>query len=146
MENKLEQLLNSLVDAWWKPRWLLNEIEYIHAFDDVNQWWRVEISYGDHWYYKSLRQIASRESNLWQFVCENGMVDRHNYDSKTYEVRIENWIKRREVWPEWKVSINNSWRWRWSYLFRLIESSLKDESELEEFLLSNIKVDVENRW
>ena len=29
------------------------------------------------------------------------------------------------------------------YEYRLIESSLKDESELEDFLLSNIKVDGE---
>ena len=31
------------------------------------------------------------------------------------------------------------------YEYRLIESSLKDESELEDFLLSNIKVDVESK-
>jgi hypothetical protein len=31
------------------------------------------------------------------------------------------------------------------YEYRLIESSLKDESELEQFLLDNIKIDVDNR-
>ena len=122
MENKLEQLLNSLVDAWWKPRWLLNEIEYIHAFDDVNQWWRVEISYGDHWYYKSLRQIASRESNLWQFVCENGM--------------IELWRKEKKWLTPERLRVFD-----WEYQYRLIESALKDESELEDFLLNSIKLD-----
>lgn len=130
MENKLEQLLNSLVDAWWKPRWLLNEIEYIHAFDDVNQWWRVEISYGDHWYYKSLRQIASRESNLWQFVCENG----YNQYKKEYRRWYTKHNTKAEYWDEW------------DYEYYLIESSLKDESELEDFLLQNIKIDVDGRW
>ena len=121
MENKLEQLLNSLVDAWWKPRWLLNEIEYIHAFDDVNQWWRVEISYGDHWYYKSLRQIASRESNLWQFVCENGYIK----EIETDWLEIRNW--------------DNPKHW-------IVESALCDEDKLENFLLQNIKIDVDGRW
>jgi hypothetical protein len=32
----------------------------------------------------------------------------------------------------------------WDYEYYLIESALKDESELEEFLLSNIKVWNEN--
>lgn len=120
MENKLEQLLNTLVKKGWKPRWLLNEIEYIHAFDDVNQWRRVEISYGDHWYYKALRQIVSKESGLWQFCCENGMQKErppYNRDSDTYWFTIQ------------------------EYQYRLIESALKDESELESFLLENIKVD-----
>ena len=121
----LEQLLNSLVEAWWKPRWLLNEIEYIHAFDDVNQWWRVEISYWDHWYYKALRQIVSKESWLWQFVCENGMVKENN------DVRIKNY--------QWDNECDTNCCYD-DYEYRLIESSLKDESELEDFLLSNIKV------
>lgn len=122
MENKLEQLLNSLVEAWWKPRWLLNEIEYIHAFDDVNQWWRVEISYGDHWYYKALRQIVSKESWLWQFVCKNKLYNRCVY-----------------VWLTSIEGFNDEFGDN-DYQFRLIESALKDESELEEFLLQNIKV------
>ena len=124
MENKLEQLLNSLVGVWWKPRWLLNEIEYIHAFNDVNQWWRVEISYGDHWYYKALRQIVSKESWLWQFVCENGMMD------NLCETRY--WRNHFELD---EIEYNQP-----DYQYWVIESSLKDESELEEFLLNNIKI------
>ena len=127
MENKLEQLLNSLVEAWWKPRWLLNEIEYIHAFDDVNQGWRIEISYGDHWYYKALRQIVSKESKLWEFVCENGIYKDYNEDSGTY------WDSTMKIY---------NYR---DYQYRLIEASLKDESELEDFLLSNIVIKDEKK-
>ena len=119
----LEQLLNSLIEKGWKPRWLLNEIEYIHAFNDVNQWWRVEISYGEYWYYKALRQIVSKESWLWQFVCEN----------KLYSRQVYVWLTNIEGFND-EFGDND-------YQFRLIESALKDESELEDFLLSNIKVD-----
>ena len=125
----LEQLLNSLIDKGWKPRWLLNEIEYIHAFNDVNQWWRVEISYGDHWYYKALRQIVSKESWLWQFVCENELVKPVvdiisicSYSHFTDDHDDGGWD---ETFPE----------------YRLIESALKDENELEDFLLKSIKLD-----
>jgi len=129
MENKLEQLLNSLVDAWWKPRWLLNEIEYIHAFDDVNQWWRVEISYGEHWYYKSLRQIASKESWLWQFCEENKMLIWFSPRRRTKNAEDCYWLIRGDI------------EYRWSdYEYRLIQSALKDESELENFLLQSIVI------
>ena len=122
MENKLENLLNSLVEAWWKPRWLLNEIEYIHAFNDVNQWWRVEISYGDHWYYKALRQIVSKESWLWQFVCENKLFPKNR------------WYKRENDEGNGLIYYCDE------YQYYIIESSLKDESELEDFILDNVKI------
>ena len=125
MENKLEQLLNSLIEKGWKPRWLLNEIEYIHAFNDVNQWWRVEISYGDHWYYKALRQIVSKESWLWQFVCENGMVE------DKWEIRYK---------ADENNDINDA-NYMSEFYYWLLESSLKDDSELEDFLLNSIKID-----
>ena len=92
-------------------------------------------------YRKSLRTLCSKESWLWQFCEKNWMIDWHKYDSKTYEVRIENWIKRREVWPEWEVSTKEIWRPRHSAEYRLIESALCDEDKLEEFLLQNIKVE-----
>jgi len=129
-KSDLEQLLNSLVEAWWKPRWLLNEIEYIHAFNDVNQWWRVEISYGDHWYYKALRQIVSKESWLWQFVCENGMVKKEHKHERILDPTFWEW------WADCKRQEHD-----WNYWYRVIESALCDEDKLEEFLLSNIKVD-----
>jgi len=152
----LEELLNKLIKKGWKPRWY----EDVYKFKLYKLWYTIArpqkqkmisfatetrhyINWTDYIWYKwySLRELVSKESWLWQFVCENGMLDRHKYDSKTYEVRIENWIKRREIWPEWEVSINNSWRWRWSAEYRLIESALCDEDKLEEFLVSNIKID-----
>lgn len=111
MENKLEQLLNMLIQRGWKPfgkGWL-----NLRKLSGIHQWWlllhepstRVADNY-------SLRDIVSKSSWLWQFVCENGMVDMKKNKRPAY---------------------------------RLIESSLKDESELEDFLLQNIKVDVESK-
>lgn len=132
----LEELLNKLIEKGWKPRWLLNEVEYIKAFKDVQQWWRVEISYEDHWYYKSIREILSKKSWLWQFVCENGMI---NVDeTEVYYF----WLKRKWVLDRGhyylreageNIRTNN-------YEYRLIESALCDEDKLEEFLLDNIKI------
>jgi hypothetical protein len=145
----LEELLNKLIEKGWKPfnvdcAWtnveVINKIKYYWYIPEHS---KIIFKTETHWHVFdcNIRDLVSKWSWLWQFVCENGMVDRHKYDSKTYEVRIENWIKRREIWPEWEVSINNSWRWRWSAEYRLIESALTDEDRLEEFLLNNIKID-----
>lgn len=67
----------------------------------------------------SLRELVSKESWLWQFVCENGMQKErppYNRDSDTYWFTIQ------------------------EYQYRLIESALKDESELTELLLNSISL------
>lgn len=104
MENKLEQLLNSLIEKGWEPRWKdyaeVSVYDWIVRFE--RRFWADCI--------ETFRTLTSKESWLWQFVCENGMVDMEN--------------KR----PA-------------DYTYRLIESSLKDEIELEDFLLNSIKLD-----
>jgi hypothetical protein len=83
--------------------------------------------YADDYY--SLRDLVSRESWLWQFVCENEMV--------------KEWHKHERIldptfW-EWRADCKRQ-EHEWNYWYRLIESALKDESELEDFLLSNIVI------
>jgi len=34
---------------------------------------------------KSFRELVSKESNLWQFVCENGMIPKENHE-RVYDV------------------------------------------------------------
>ena len=115
MENNLEQLLNSLIEKGWLPRWDKNwknntRITNIYFRQDENE------------KLPHIRMIASKESWLWQFVCENEMVKNAK---KYYDERVNNTI----IYP------NDE------YKYRLIESSLKYESELESFILDNIKVD-----
>ena len=76
-----------------------------------------------------LRQLTSKESGLWQFVCENWMIKHEVYEDI-------------QSWEHTTADHSDFWYTSWdNYEYRLIESALKDESELEDFLLSNIKVD-----
>jgi hypothetical protein len=50
----------------------------------------------------------------------------------------------KSIWSEIEIKNLNEWYWvirDTDYQYRLIESALKDESELEDLLLSNIKVE-----
>lgn len=114
----LEQLLNMLIQRGWKPfnKWWLNLIK----LSGVHQWWlllhkpstRVAANY-------SLRDLTSRESNLWQFVCENEL----------YPPYIQH---------RWFRDLPTNWLQIHDYRYWVIESSLEDESELEQFLLDSI--------
>lgn len=114
---ELEQLLNSLIEKGWKPRWHINY--KICKYNDMLE--KVSFNNKDYiWLWEhSLRELVSKESWLWQFVCENGMQKErppYNRDSDTYWFTIQ------------------------EYQYRLIESALKDESELTELLLNSISL------
>jgi len=130
----LEQLLNSLIEKGWKPRgeYKIHSCKYIE--------WKFKSEYTIAWLlqvlYRSLRELVSKESWLWQFVCENGMVRRIEANSWYIWELVDNYSDDDEVIKRY----NSFWEKGSDYQYRLIESSLKDESELEDFLLSNIKV------
>lgn len=118
----LEELLNKLIEKGWEPfgrnyykykNWCLY---IVHTEDGVWSEWR---------YWVSLRELVSKESGLWQFVCENGLYEKKEKCRFTYEDEFE------------KINYHQ----RLSYQYRLIESALTDESELEQFLLDNIKIE-----
>lgn len=120
MENKLEQLLNSLIEKGWEPMW------YEAKFVEQQKNWKIHI-YCSHWYYswyrETLRTLTLKESWLWQFVCENKLIKKDRFT--------------------WMISPDPLWEYQYNYTdyrYRLIESALKDESELEQFLLDHIKV------
>jgi hypothetical protein len=112
------KLIKNLMDKKWIPRW---DNRIVRAVYDVRH--KIIWLYEDDWkeYFelvskKSLRELVSTDSWLWQFVCENRMVEHRNY-----------WIDT-EIWQDEQ------------YKYRLIESALCDEDKLEEFLLENIKL------
>lgn len=78
---------------------------------------------------KNIRLITSRSSWLWQFVCENEMIPKECHE------RVKD-ISWGEYWPDCKAQINLP-----TAEYRLIESALTDEDKLEDFILSNIKVE-----
>ena len=118
----LEQLLNSLIEKGFRPFNIpeITEIKYISTKNKL----RIT-SHQNNRDYKddfSLRDLVSINSWLWQFVCENGMV------------------KRKWQWTNWEWWDNNCYNYE-DYEYRLIESALTDEDKLEDFILSNIKLD-----
>ena len=138
MGNKLEQLLNNLIEKGWKPFGITctdfikgTGFEWIpsYCFNPHPHMW---FPWWTRKYHRpSLRQIVSKESWLWQFVCENKMGKKMEKNHRW--IWINSWAKSAyQSYPIYTME---------RYEYRLIESSLKDESELEDFLLSNIKVD-----
>ena len=143
----LEQLLNTLIEKGWKPRWLDRIkwgiiycwpkwwITFQHKGQVFDFWcpdyvlynWKEYMDYDSYIIYfaddvfidtkhifgyrKLLRELCSKESWLWQFVCENGMV---YYNDESIYSPME---------------------------YRIIQSALTDEDKLEDFILSNIKLD-----
>lgn len=128
----MEELLNKLIEKGWKVFGMWKKRKVFARWDKT-----VSFSYqDDEWiefYTYLIRDVVTKESWLWQFVCENGMVrlDTDSWESDSYlcYYNIDGYPKDDRFEME-----------RDDYRFRLIESALKDESELEDFLLDNIKV------
>lgn len=123
----LEELLNKLIEKGRKP---FGE----NRIDEIN---RAE-QYAWNWNWccwgrkdaiqrrKSTRELVSKESWLWQFVCENEMVFVPKWEIPYVE---RNYIFDYESYD---VSEFQYWLMVWALL---------KEDELEEFLLDNIKID-----
>ena len=120
----MEELLNKLIEKGWKPR-------------GNNEWKKIVKNWGFynlHRYVKhialpsrdlSLRNFVSKESWLWQFCCENKFV-------KTKDRKVRYMYEDLE-------RTQNYFSWYW-YEYRIIESALCNEEDLEKFLLDNIKI------
>lgn len=132
----LEELLNKLIEKGWKPF----GINYYCSFN-IRE--RIEIIWWPFWWWEyvldrilSLRELVSKESWLWQFVCENGMLNKKRWSNR---VRLET----SSVWDYIEIWTWEDYGWKFDsdYEYRLIEASLKNEDELGQFLLENIKVE-----
>ena len=127
------QLIKSLITKKRIPRWDKEIVHSVYEKKHKMIWFYKEWEkYLELLFKKSLRELVSKDSWLWQFVCENGMVKHDQYTNTVWE----------QIYEDERDSETYRTKYgEWSYLFRLIESSLKDESELEDFLLNSIKVD-----
>ena len=124
----LEKLFSTLCERGWEPFGRFDKLMWYWQSDSrkVFQFWVL----WEYEYY--LRDMVSIESGLWQYVCNNKL-------QKTTDWEYERWLKKAsDCW--WDSDEYNTKNDGW-YGYRVIESSLKDESELEEFLLDNIKID-----
>ena len=147
----MEELLNKLIEKGWKPfgiksdnmcLYCLSDNKIVISYYDFDTEW--ECNHEDKWC--DLRQITSIESWLWQFCVENNLVNKYaDLWSDVEEAYI--W-----KWKSWLDAIDINWDYirldddydeyhqDTDYKYWLIESALKDESDLEKFLLDNIKV------
>ena len=109
---EMEELLNKLIEKGWKPfgRETKHELSSWVVYDTIDIKWKWDIRVIDRRHHH-IRELVAKESWLWQFVCENKLLEPDHM--KQY-----NW-----------------------YEYRLIESALLDEDKLEEFLLNSIKLD-----
>ena len=138
--NNMEELLNKLIEKGWKPFGITctdfikgTGLECIpsYCFNPHPHMW---FAWWTRKYHRpSLRQIVSKESWLWQFVCENHLYIYKMWENKNF---IQDYFKNEYNECCYQYLYDKS-----CYEYYLLESSLIDESELEDFLLSNIKLD-----
>lgn len=115
----MEKLLNKLIEKGWKPRNI--ECTGVKSTDYCLEFYTKAIG----WISKDERHLVSKESWLWQFVCENEMVEHIDKDRRHHN--------------EW--NLKDMVYFDDEYEYRIIESALCDEDKLEQFLLENIKVE-----
>ena len=123
--------MEKLIEKGWKPFGMWKKRKVFARWDKT-----VSFSYqDDEWiefYTYLIRDVVSKENWLWQFVCENKL---YNPDNRWY------WWKNVTIVWEYPTLDGDENIWYRDYDYYLIESALKDESELEQFLLDNIKID-----
>jgi hypothetical protein len=126
----MEELLNKLIEKGWKPFWKSNRWNV--TIDKTIQTKSPFFDFDYHNMSVSTRELISKESGLRQFVCENGMI------KITEENSLCNWLFWEKIYYDEthteKLYKNDN------YQYRLIESALKDESELEQFLINSIVI------
>lgn len=120
---ELVNLFKELMKRGWKVYW-----EYDKLMSYWQTRWKRDFWFWVLWEIKySLRELVSKESGLWQFVCKNGIRPKRVWYAEHY----------------WQRDHHTNWRWMVMESepeYRIMESSLKHESELEQFLIENIKI------
>ena len=131
----MEEFLNKLIKKGWKPFGIKSDNIYLYCLSDNKivisyyefdtEW---ECNHEDKWC--DLRQLTSKESWLRQFVCENKMEKKMEKINRW--IWINSWHKDAyESYPVYTME---------KYEYWILESALLDEDKLEDFLLSNIKI------
>lgn len=138
---EMEELLNKLIEKGWKPfgREARHELSSWVVYDtiDIKGKWDIRVIDRRHHH---IRELVSKESWLWQFCAENRLINSDDNYVRKWEQQCRYVYDDYDCWEKSQLYSDD-----YDYEYRLIESALRDESELEYFLLSNIKVDVENK-
>ena len=130
----MEELLNKLIEKGWKPFGKYDKIMAIWRHN-----WRRVFDFGILWEVEySIRELVSKESWLWQFVCEHSLLSIEYDITKSYK-DSKDWTKH------WGYNWDKYLKWydMYNYQYRIIESALCDEDKLEQFILDNVKIEWE---
>lgn len=121
---KIEELFHRLIEKGWKPFGREKTLHIsIHNGDLMSvyiDWWLMNEDT------KSLRELVSKESWLWQFCVENKLVR----EDDGHITRIINVYKDDDT-------IADGW---WDYHYWLMICSILDDIELKDFLIENIQI------
>ena len=130
----MEELLNKLIEKGWKPFDVDVKIKRAKYGYSVHFLCRPLVNFVLDGYAEAtipLRELVSKESWLWQFVCENKMEKKMEKINRW--IWINSWHKDAyESYPVYTME---------KYEYWILESALCDEDKLEQFLLNNIKID-----
>lgn len=128
----MEELLNKIIEMWWKVFWVEPEWRKVILTKRLDG--RIHISYFNEtiwrtwWSDFSLRELVSKESWLWQFVCKNNL--NYSEDDSIYNVWLKHYAEDDHESPYTYASP----------VWYIIESALCNEEDLDKFLLDNIKI------
>ena len=126
----MEELLNKLIEKGWKPFDVDVKIKRAKYGYSVHFLCRPLVNFVLDGYAEAtipLRELVSKESWLWQFVCENRMVNKVDNDRRYFD-------ELNDICYDKTFHDDECQYW-------IIESALCDEDKLEQFLLKNIKVE-----
>lgn len=124
---ELENLLNRLIEKWWKPRNSNIHSCKINTIQQIYFYWDTDIDNLEY----SLRDLVSLESGLRQFVCDKELYWKLKVDSN--KNRITRPILQEMITPWCKYTF-----WECEYNYRLMLSSI--EEDIAKFLLDNITI------
>lgn len=86
----LEELLNRLIDLWWKPRGYGKMIDFV--------WWK-DIHIDRHYVY-SINDLCLLDSWLRQFVCEKWLVQFSSFKHNIAYQSIDD-----NMFEDWEICI-----------------------------------------
>ena len=133
----MEELLNKLIKKWWLPFNVDCAWTNVEVINKIREDWyipehsKIIFKTATHWHVFDcdIRDLVSKWSWLWQFVCENGMVEHEVYEAL-------------HSWTFTTADHSDFWYTSWdNYEYRVIQSALCDEDKLEQFLLNSIIID-----
>lgn len=100
----MRELLKKIAQAWWKPYW--------KNIDEITE------------EEKNIRLITSKESWLWQFVCDKAFIE-HPREGFYWQ----------EIFPLDSFEYD-----QYDYQYRILSCSLIEEKDLPWFISDNIKI------